>query len=102
MRKIKFVCITMLILCGFILAKKEDDRVMSLLLNEVQNEDKSIIQWEDKEFGELIGKAFGKDKVTYMSTSYVSYTKPIFEVIKIPKILEKSSFFACVESKCVI
>lgn len=38
----------------------------------------------------------------YMSTSYVSYTKPIFEVIKIPKILEKSSFFACVESKCVI
>lgn len=65
MRKIKFVCITMLILCGFILAKKEDDRVMSLLLNEVQNEDKSIIQWEDKEFGELIGKAFGKDKVTY-------------------------------------
>lgn len=37
-----------------------------------------------------------------MSTSYVSYTKPIFEVIKIPKILEKSSFFACVESKCVI
>ena len=39
---------------------------------------------------------------TYMSTSYVSYTKPIFEVIKIPKILEKSSFFACVESKCVI
>ena len=39
---------------------------------------------------------------TNMSTSYVSYTKPIFEVIKIPKILEKSSFFACVESKCVI
>ena len=39
---------------------------------------------------------------SYMSTSYVSYTKPIFEVIKIPKILEKSSFFACVESKCVI
>lgn len=38
---------------------------------------------------------------TNMSTSYVSYTKPIFEVIKIPKILEKSSFFACVESKCV-
>lgn len=38
----------------------------------------------------------------FMSTSYVSYTKPIFEVIKIPKILEKSSFFACVESKCVI
>ena len=37
-----------------------------------------------------------------LSTSYVSYTKPIFEVIKIPKILEKSSFFACVESKCVI
>ncbi|MDY2595461.1 MAG: hypothetical protein SOW34_11385, partial [Oliverpabstia sp.] len=41
-------------------------------------------------------------KEAYMSTSYVSYTKPIFEVIKIPKILEKSSFFACVESKCVI
>lgn len=41
-------------------------------------------------------------RISYMSTSYVSYTKPIFEVIKIPKILEKSSFFACVESKCVI
>ena len=44
---------------------------------------------------------YGLDRIK-MSTSYVSYTKPIFEVIKIPKILEKSSFFACVESKCVI
>lgn len=45
---------------------------------------------------------FRKEFTSLMSTSYVSYTKPIFEVIKIPKILEKSSFFACVESKCVI
>lgn len=72
MRKIKFVCISVLILCGFILAKKEDDRGMSLLLNEVQNEDKSIVQWEDENFGESICKAFGKDKVTYTDIEYVT------------------------------
>ena len=29
-------------------SKKADDRVMSLVLNEVQNEDKSIVQWKDE------------------------------------------------------
>lgn len=37
-----------------------------------------------------------------MSASYVSYTKPFFTVIKMPEILEKSSFFACIESKYVV
>lgn len=45
---------------------------MSLLLNEVQNEDKSIIQWEDENFGESICKAFGKDNVTYTDIESVT------------------------------
>lgn len=72
MRKIKFICVLILILGGFVLAKKADDRVMSLALNEVQNEDKSIVQWEDENFGESICKAFGKDKVTYTDIEYVT------------------------------
>ena len=72
MRKIKFVCISVLIVCGFVLVKKADDREMSLLLNEVQNEDKSIIQWEDENFGESICKAFGKDNVTYTDIESVT------------------------------
>mgnify|MGYP001427212245 FL=1 len=66
MEKIKFVCIAVLIVCGFVLVKKADDREMLLVLNEVQNEDKSIIQWEDENFGESICKAFGKDKTLNM------------------------------------
>ena len=72
MEKIKFVCIAVLIVCGFVLVKKADDREMLLVLNEVQNEDKSIIQWEDENFGESICKAFGKDKVTYTDIEYVT------------------------------
>ena len=37
-----------------------------------------------------------------LSASYVSYTKPFFTVIKMPEILEKSSFFFFLESKYVI
>ena len=40
--------------------------------------------------------------IDYLSASYVSYTKPFFTVIKMPEILEKSSFFACIESKYVV
>lgn len=43
-----------------------------MLLNEVQNEDKSIIQWEDENFGESICKAFGKDNVTYTDIESVT------------------------------
>jgi hypothetical protein len=70
--KIKFVYISVLIVCGFVLVKKADDREMLLVLNEVQNEDKSIVQWEDENFGESICKAFGKDKVTYTDIEYVT------------------------------
>ena len=72
MEKIKFVYISVLIVCGFVLVKKADDREMLLVLNEVQNEDKSIVQWEDENFGESICKAFGKDKVTYTDIEYVT------------------------------
>ena len=59
-------------------------------------------------FVETVSMVFGMaaaiacSYVTLVSTSYVSYTKQFFEAIKMPEILEKSSFFACIESKYVI
>ena len=73
-------------------AADESHNLVYTFHNEKQNKDVYMVALREE--GRLIGY--------YVSTSYVSYTKPIFEVIKIPKILEKSSFFACVESKCVI
>ena len=87
--------------------KIEKVNVENVAKLDISNATKPVYTGKQTAFadGEITNNFVIKDKTTnntYMSTSYVSYTKPIFEVIKIPKILEKSSFFACVESKCVI